>query len=304
MVEDYRAERARQWSNLIELTGGYDTEIADRLRELRDQGTPLITYKDWLVQSKRPPEEREMPENNAVYSTALVDDQVIGDPAAEQSLLATVMTDPTKDKTEALLQLRRGEFSDPLHQVVYDGIAALHHSGIEPATSTVENWIRENNLIARSPVWDSRFYRPTAPGDTLTLHRNGISTLTNRADLGLRGWHALASPDPNGAQWLASVVRDHTILRMTTEAHEQTATALKAVFAERASNPCDIGQETARISWTFESALRDVPPELHRYRPHEQAIAEGVAARPGSAMAYANGAGAQPAITAGLSVHR
>jgi len=141
-VEDYRAERERQWSNLIELTGGYDTEIADRLRELRDQGTPLITYKDWLVQSKRPPEEREMTENNAVYSTALVDDQVIGDPAAEQSLLATVMTDPTKAKTEALLQLRRAEFSDPLHQVGHDGSAALHLSGIEPAARTVENWIR------------------------------------------------------------------------------------------------------------------------------------------------------------------
>lgn len=302
LVEGYRAERERQWSQLIELTGGYDTEIADRLRELREQGTPLIDYKTWLVQSKRPPEDREMPENNGAYSTALVNDQIIGDPSAEQMLLATVMEHP--EHVDALLQLRRGEFTEPFHQIVYDAISDLHANGIEPAASTVEKWISEANVIANSPEWNSRFYRPNAPGDTLVMRRDGVESIWNRADLGLRGWRPLAVDNAQGAQWLASTVRDATVLRMTTEAHQHTTDALKAVFADRKSNPCDVGQETARISSEFQAMMGQVPQPLPIVRAHEQAIADGVRTRAGTALEYA--ARHQPLATAGAAraIHR
>lgn len=57
-VHDYRDERLRQVEELIESTGGYDTEIEDRLRELAEQGRPLIDFKTYLIQTKReePPE--------------------------------------------------------------------------------------------------------------------------------------------------------------------------------------------------------------------------------------------------------
>lgn len=284
LIQDYRAERERQWSELIELTGGYDTEIADRLRELREQGTPLIDYKTWLIQSKRTPEDREMPENNGAYSTALVKDQIIGDPAAEQALLATVMEHP--EMSHHLLQLRRGEFTEPFHQITYDAIADLTAAGIEPAASTVENWIREANVIANSPEWNSRFYRPTAPGDTLTMRRDGVETTWNRADLGLRGWRSMAVHDEHAASWLASTVRDHTMLRMTTEAHQHTTEALKATFANQATSPCDVAQETGRINHEFQMMMQQVPAPLPIVRAHEFAVADGVRTRAGSAMEY------------------
>lgn len=47
-VQDYRDERMRQYEDLIESTGGYETEIEERLRD-----QPLITFKDYLIQTKR-----------------------------------------------------------------------------------------------------------------------------------------------------------------------------------------------------------------------------------------------------------
>jgi len=302
LVQDYRAERERQWSALIELTGGYDTEIAERLRELREQGRPLIDYKTWLIQSKRSPEDREMPENNGALSTVLVEGKVIGDPAAEQALLATVMEHP--EHVDELLQLRRGEFTEPLHQVIYDAITDLHDQGIHPHATTVENWIRENGAIARDPAWDSMAYRPNQLGPTVTLHKDGVTATYNRADLGLRGWRPMAVDRPDGARWLASTVRDNTILRMTTEAHEETAAALKSVFTDAGTGPCDVAQETSRISWAFQEQISKVPPPLPITRVHEEAMADGVRSRDGSAMALSTGVPGIAVSSRAHSVHR
>lgn len=52
-VDDYRAERLRQVEELVEATGGYETEMADRIRELDEAGCPVITFKRYLIQTRR-----------------------------------------------------------------------------------------------------------------------------------------------------------------------------------------------------------------------------------------------------------
>jgi hypothetical protein len=41
IVEDYRAERERQYADAVERAGGYDAELADEL-------PGLITFRRWL----------------------------------------------------------------------------------------------------------------------------------------------------------------------------------------------------------------------------------------------------------------
>jgi len=52
---DYRQERQRVEQAAVESSNGYATELADYLDR-----QPLPTFKDWLLGSKRPLEDREM----------------------------------------------------------------------------------------------------------------------------------------------------------------------------------------------------------------------------------------------------
>lgn len=254
LVEGYRNERRRQWSELIEFTGGYDTEIADRLRELQEKGTPLIDYKTWLKQSARPPEDRDMP---VTWNDALLSSSRIGDPAAEQVLLATIMEHP--ENAAYLDNFRPQEFTTLLHQRVAEGIQDLSRNGEIADAMSVENWLRENNALSNHPEWNSRFYRPDRSGDTVPVYKDGEQTWYNRRDLGLRGWHQVAGPGVETVEYYGSLVRDNTILRMTTDAHLWASERL----AEVAKAPaCDIASQTSEVNWRFQQMLSEQPVAL------------------------------------------
>ena len=255
LVEGYRDERRRQWSELIEFTKGYSTEIADRLVELRENGTPLIDYKTWLIQNARPPEDRDMPTPESADAT--LSPSGIGDPAAEQILLASIMEQP--EHAAYLRQFRDGEFTEPLHQLVVQAIQDLDRQGIEPAASTVENWLRENNMLAPTPEWDSQFYRPGKIGDTVGIYKDGELTYHNRKDLGLRGWHQVAGPGIGYIEHVGSVVRDNTILRQTTDAHLWAADRLKETAQACVS---EIPELTQEINYFFQRRMDECPPRL------------------------------------------
>jgi len=255
LVEGYRDERRRQWSELIEFTKGYDTEVTERLVELRENGTPLIDYKTWLKQNARPPEDRDMPTPEG--ADALLSPSGIGDPAAEQILLATVMEHP--EHAGYLQQFRPGEFTTLLHQKVAAGIQDLDRQGIEPHAETVEAWIRENREYGPHPDWDSRFYRPDRFGDTVPLYKDGEQHWVNRKDLGLRGWHQVAGPGIESIEHYGSVVRDNTILRMTRDTHLWAADRLQEVSK---APSCDISAQTQQINWDVQFRMADQPPRL------------------------------------------
>lgn len=260
LVESYRAERDRQWSELIEFTGGYDTEIADRLRELQENGTPLVDYKTWLKQNARPPEDRDMP---VTWNDALMSRVGIGDPAAEQILLATIMEHP--EHAAYLDNFRPQEFTTALHQTVAEGIQELHHNGQVPTAAAVEDWLRpqvaakSDRTVVNHPDWNSEFYRPDKAGERIPVFKNGKETWHDRSDLGLRGWHQVAGPGVETVEYYGSVVRDNTILRMTTDAHLWAADRLKETTKAPA---CDIGTLTSDISWRFQEMLAEQPKPL------------------------------------------
>jgi hypothetical protein len=55
-VTDYRRERDRSEQVAVEASNGYPTELADYLDR-----RPLPTFKDWLLGTRRPPEDRQLP---------------------------------------------------------------------------------------------------------------------------------------------------------------------------------------------------------------------------------------------------
>lgn len=191
------------------------------------------------------------------WNNATLSESGIGDPDAEQVLLASIMEHP--EFAEYLDNFRPQEFTEYLHQRIAEGIQDLHRQGHTPDAIAVEDWLRQHNAISPHPSWDSEFYRPDKAGERIPILKDGKQQWFERRDLGLRGWHQVAGPGLPSIEYHGEIVRDNTITRMTTDAHLWAADRLK----EAAAGPaCDIAEKTSEISWRFNQMLSEQPKPL------------------------------------------
>lgn len=166
MVMGYREEYQRQNDALWERSGGYETEYLDNKRQLREAGTPLPQFKDWLKQNRRPVVDETTPilteEQATIKQMAGIDwasNPVRGEvrdgasflnwdnnrDANEGMLLATALN--SDEGLQALRALELKEFYQPLHQDVGRAITWLADRDKPHDAAAVTTLLREHDRL-------------------------------------------------------------------------------------------------------------------------------------------------------------
>jgi hypothetical protein len=169
---DYRSERLRQETDLIESNYGYATEIADDLRIRAENGTPLIDFRTWLKGHRNLPPEEPV--------TAPVVEMEYGNKLAEETLLAVAMREPSV--VWMINDIGPQAFlASPLNSLIAEAIINLERDGIRAHWGNVETYLEKHHI---PPIYE------------------------NGTKYGLRHWHDHAGP-AIFAQGAADDVRLH-----------------------------------------------------------------------------------------------
>jgi hypothetical protein len=156
IVMAYREEYQRQDDELWERSGGYRTEYEDNKRQLREAGTPLPQFKDWLKGMKREPVDEPEPAGTRPLGTnpnpwyAERDGQSFlrfanNRDANEGMLLSTALS--SEGGVKALRALDLKEFYVPFHQDVARAITWLDDRGLPHDAAAVTKLLRDYDKL-------------------------------------------------------------------------------------------------------------------------------------------------------------
>lgn len=242
-VNGYREERARQMFEVVEKSLGYDTEIADELRRLQEQGTPVITFQQYMIQSRIPPEAREMPQQTEKEPAV-----VRGNPMAEESLLAVAMAarpDVSRnDAVDVLRQLDLNEFQTPVNRQVAAVIVTLYDARLPHDAVAVENHLRAQHLLPLR--LDSQAVQGARP------------EAIDRSELGLQRWEKYAGVLDN-AQLFAAEIRSQYVASETGRIYTWGAQMINSGYA---SSEGVSTAYTKMVQDSVQQKLAALPPQL------------------------------------------
>lgn len=233
-VMGYREERQRVEDQIYEVNKGYATEIAEHYRTLREQGTPAITFKQYLMHRDRAPE--------AAVTEPSIDPPLTlqGNKFAEQSLLAIAMYD--QHAVAILRELDTNEFLTPLNQKIAESILTLEDHGIRADAVAVETDLHRIG-VPSTPEWDSEMALP------------GVA---NRNQRGLRAWEFNAGVYDNARSY-AGEIRQQSNAYRTEQVYEWGASMIRGGY----HSSDGISQEyTSEIQAQVSEKISNLPPPL------------------------------------------
>lgn len=233
-VMGYREERQRVEDQIYEANNGYKTEIAEHYRVLREQGTPAITFKDYLMHRDRAPEAPVTEPLDQPMSLQ-------GNRYAEEGLLAVVMDNPRA--VAVLKELNTEEFITPINRRIAETILTLDDHGLPFHAIDVEASLKEQGAPQQAN-WDSSM--PMGDRD--------------RTEYGLQHWEKYAGVYEN-AQYFAGEVRQQANAYKTEQAYEWGASMIRGGY----HSPDGISSEyTSMVHQQVQEKIDKLPPPLYQ----------------------------------------